>query len=95
MAKKGSAITRKIELDEDVREFFNNKKSISRGDALKEIWEYIRENDLKVEKKASNPSTKRGAEIMLDEELQFIFNTNKKKIRSTEIMGLMKEIFAE
>lgn len=85
---RGSQITKKIKLDPEVKSFFK-VPSISRGDALKKIWAYIRKNELGGIKVGGKSG------LTLDDELQFIFNTTKKKIKNTEIMSLMKNIFDE
>lgn|GEM_PF-3295183 len=88
MAKRGAHITKKLKIDPELKDFFG-KASMSRGDALKKVWEYIRGNELggiRVNDKAG---------VNLDEELQFVFDTKKKKIKNTEIMSLLKNVFVE
>eukprot|EP01038_Epipyxis_sp_PR26KG_P017214 gene17214-23725_t len=66
--KKKSGFTKVLQLSHELAEFLGSEQ-LSRGDAMKLIWNYIKEHDLQ------NPKDKR--EILCDEKLEGLFKRKK------------------
>jgi DNA topoisomerase-1 len=46
---RGSALNKKLHPSDDLAEVLGSSKPISRGQAMKKVWDYIKENDLQDE----------------------------------------------
>lgn len=81
--KKVTGIMKPKTLTEEAASFFK-KKSMARTDLIKQIWVYIKEEELND-----------GRTITLDEDLREVLCTKKKTIDMTELAGLVSNCFEE
>ena len=79
------ALSKKLKPSAQLAEVLGNTRSISRAEAVKELWDYFKKNDLQ------NPSNKR--EILADEKLQPLFG--KKKITMFEVGRIVNDNLAD
>jgi chromatin remodeling complex protein RSC6 len=79
------ALSKKLKPSPKLADVLGNTRSITRAEAVKELWDYFKKNDLQ------NPSNRR--EILADNKLQPLFG--KKKITMFEVGKIVNDNLAD
>ena len=79
------ALSKKLKPSKQLSEVLGNTRALSRAEAVKELWDYFKKNDLQ------NPENRR--EILADQKLQPLFG--KKKITMFEVGKIVNENLVE
>ena len=79
------ALTKKLKPSKQLAEVLGNNRALSRAEAVKELWDYFKKNDLQ------NPTNRR--EILADNKLQPLFG--KKKITMFEVGKIVNDNLAD
>jgi chromatin remodeling complex protein RSC6 len=79
------ALSKKLKPSQKLADVLGNTRPITRAEAVKELWDYFKKNDLQ------NPSNRR--EILADNKLQPLFG--KKKITMFEVGRIVNDNLAD
>jgi chromatin remodeling complex protein RSC6 len=80
-----TALSKKLKPSQKLADVLGNTRPITRAEAVKELWDYFKKNDLQ------NPSNRR--EILADDKLQPLFG--KKKITMFEVGKIVNDNLAD
>ena len=79
------ALSKKLKPSKQLADVLGDTRSITRAEAVKELWDYFKKNDLQ------NPDNKR--EILADQRLQPLFG--KRKITMFEVGKIVNDNLVE